>query len=174
VTLKTPPKGEHFHAFHGPAALASANHTEQPMTPQTAMHGTGYPYGYGWGQPYGMMPHPMLPAPIAPVRSLSLGPSSDPPDFAAKNPYPLISDFIATLQLQHPHRNLFGTSAAFAVNDYFNIDEVISFSKEELMGTGFEMSGGSAKFLLTQVDNEMRRVERAMGVKRRRTQGARA
>jgi len=103
-----------------------------------------------------MMAHPMMSAPTTPVRSLSpIQPSSDPPDFTATNPYPLISDFIATLQLQHPHRSLFGTSTAFATNDYFHIDEVILFLKEELMGTGFNMSGGNAKFLLDQVDNEM-------------------
>jgi hypothetical protein len=148
------------------------------MTPQGIAMAHSFPYAatYGWGghaypPPLGPLitqhtpPTPAVaPAPLA----TQMLPSSDPPDITAVNRYPTISDFIAALQPQHPHRNLRGLTATFALHDYFFIDEIMSFTKSELMGDGFHLSGGNAKFLLQQVDDEMRRVEHTGGFKRKR------
>ena len=62
---------------------------------------------------------------------------------------------------------LVGIMTSFHMQDYFNIDEVLTFSKEDLMGDSFGMSGGNAMFLLIQVDDEMHCLERASGMRRR-------
>jgi hypothetical protein len=124
--------------------------------------------GYGWAPQYSGMMMALLPAAYSAAAPSSIQPSSDPPDAAAANLYPLITDFLGTLQLQHPHRNLQAIIPNFCFNDYFHIDELASFSKEDLMGVEFGMTGGNARFLLDQIDDEMRHFERASGLKRKR------
>jgi hypothetical protein len=143
------------------------------MTPQGMAMAHTFPYGaaYGWGghaYPPPLGPLITQPTPTPAPLATQMPPSSDPPDITAVNRYPRISDFIAALQPQHPHRNLGGLTETFAMHDYFFVDEIISFTRGELMGEGFHLSGGNAKFLLQQVDDEMRRVERAGGFKRKR------
>jgi hypothetical protein len=168
VTLKTPPKGDHFAVFHGPTVSANAS-ISMPPQPMMASPTMSNPYGgYGW-HPYGMMAPPPVSTPITPARvPTPPQPSSDPPDSTAVNPYPLIDNFIANLASQHVLRNFIGVTTAFAANDYIYIDEILTFSKAELMGAGFHLSGGNAKFILEQVDYEMLCTERANGFKRRR------
>jgi hypothetical protein len=57
---------------------------------------------------------------------------------------------------------------SFHMQDYFDINEVLMFLKEDLMGDTFGMSVGNASFLLIQVDDEMCRLEHALGTRRRR------
>jgi hypothetical protein len=132
-----------------------------------------------WPPAYNMM-HQMQSVPIMAQSSMSLQPesysrhtksfeaSSDPPDITATTIYPTITNFISALALRFPDRHLEGVMTSFHMQDYFDIDEVLVFSKEDLMGNLFGMSGGNATFLLIQVDDEMRHLERASGTRRRR------
>jgi hypothetical protein len=166
VTLKTPPKGEHFMAFHGSSSRQTSGIDPGPHINSQAM----MPFaGYGWLPGYSMMA-PSMPLHTTPARPSTPEPvpSSDPPDVTSNNPYPLISDFITQLQLQHPLRMLTDSIFTFTSNDYFYIDEVIALTKEELMGPEFKLSGGNAKFILGQVDDETRRIEHVTGRRRRR------
>ena len=170
VTLKSPPKGDHFSVFHGQAAYTSANNSIALPPPAMASPMTPHSYGgYGWHPAFGMMPSAPVPVPATPFQALTPqpAPSSNPPDNTAVNPYPFITNFINDLALQHSLHNLDGVAVAFATNDYLYIDEILSFSKDKLMGSGFHLSGGNAKFILERVDYEMRRTERAKGMKRR-------
>jgi hypothetical protein len=72
------------------------------------------------------------------------------------------------LALQHPQGNLDGIGMFFMSNDYFHIDEVLGLTQDEVMKLGFGITVSKARFILNQVDDEMRRVEREAGCKRRR------
>ena len=148
---------------------------------QHMMHPMGM-QGFGgmWPPAYTMMHQMMQSVPMMAQPSTSLQPesysrhtklfeaSSDPPNITATTIYPTIANFISALALRFPDRHLAGVMTSFHMQDYFDIDEVLTFSKEDLMGDPFGMSGGNASFLLIQVDDEMRRLERASGTRRRR------
>ena len=73
-----------------------------------------------------------------------------------------------SLALRHPQRNLDGIGMFFMSNDYFHIDKVLGLTQDEIMKLGFGITVGKARFILNQVDDEMRRVEREAGCKRRK------
>jgi hypothetical protein len=137
-------------------------------------------FGGMWPPAYNMTHQMMQSMPTMTQPSISLQPepssytkpfeaSSDPPDITAATIYPTIASFISALALCFPQRHLVGVITSFNMQDYFDIDKVLAFSKEDLMGDPFGMSGGNASFLLVQVDDEMRRLERASGTRRRRS-----
>jgi len=129
-------------------------------------------YGGGFWHPYGMpmMPPSQLQQPASSSSSQTgpMEPSSDPPDDAAQSIYPRITNFVDSLAQKHPERNIEGLGMFFSVNDYLYIDEILDLTKDEVMGLGFGITVGKAKFILKQVDDEMRRVERDTGCKRRK------
>jgi hypothetical protein len=115
-----------------------------------------------------MMPPPQLDSAPSTRRTNSAEPFSDPPDAAAASIYPLIETFMESLALRHPQCNLDGIGMSFTSNDYFHIDEVLGLTQDEVMKLGFGITVGKARFILNQVDDGMRRVEREAGCKRRK------
>ena len=138
-------------------------------------------FGGMWPPAYNMMHQMMQSVLMMAQPSTSLQPesyschtkpseaSSNPPDITATTIYPTIENFISALALHFPDRHLVpGVMTSFHMQDYLDIDEVLAFSKEDLMGDPFGMSGGNASFLLIQVDDKMRHLERASGTRKRR------
>jgi hypothetical protein len=95
-------------------------------------------------------------------------PSNDPPDNTAQSIYPQITNFMDSLTEKHPERNIEGLGTSFSVDDYLYINEILDLTKDEVMGLGFGITAGKAKFILKQVDDEMCCVEHATGCKRRK------
>lgn len=137
-----------------------------------------HPYGHTYGSwpppppPYGMpvmsQAIPRQNVPTTPKRICSpVEPSSDPPDPNVPHPYPLIEDFFNGLDVLQPVRHITYNVCCFAANDYYYIDELLQLTKAELMADGFGYTAGNAKFILEQVDYEMRRIEHGLGIKRR-------
>jgi hypothetical protein len=73
-----------------------------------------------------------------------------------------------SLVQKHPEHNIEDLGMFFSANDYLYIDEILGLTKDEVMGLGFGITAGKARFILKQVDDEMRRVERDTGCKRRK------
>ncbi|KAF8148142.1 hypothetical protein K438DRAFT_1867056 [Mycena galopus ATCC 62051] len=135
-------------------------------------HMMGYPY-----MPWGPPGHPHMPSmqPIASGASpVSLShaphastsalpaviPSSDPPDMSAPNPYPEISDFLHQLNGYEPRRNMLDYIPTFAALDYYNIDEVHRLGTAEELVWVAKITHGNATYLMAQVKNEIKRVDR--------------
>ena len=93
--------------------------------------------------------------------------SSDPPDDAAPNLYPILSQFLSLLDSQHPQRMLARYIDTFSAADFYNIDDISSLTTQELMGPSFYLSVGNASFLLKEVKKEMKWVDKVRGKKRR-------
>ena len=93
--------------------------------------------------------------------------SSDPPEEGLPNPYPTISNFLDNLATHHPKRWLSRYTDTFTAADFYNIDDIASLSPQELIGGQFELTFGNATFLLKEVKNEMKRIDRVNGKKRR-------
>lgn len=104
-----------------------------------------------------------------PPSVLPMDPSSDPPEFGAESPYAGTIQFIDSLSLRHPLRDFDRVTPLLIHNGYLHIDEVLQgVTKDELTGGEYALTGGNAKFLLDQIDDEMKRTERAKHLKRRR------
>ncbi|KAJ7830795.1 hypothetical protein B0H14DRAFT_2593090 [Mycena olivaceomarginata] len=100
-------------------------------------------------------------APHAPsLPSLIL--SSDPPDMDAANPYPEIGNFFMKLSVLHPRRDLMKYIVMFEDLDFFNIDEISKMKTVDQLVSVVGISAGNATFLLEQVKDEMKRVDRAI------------
>ncbi|KAF8145936.1 hypothetical protein K438DRAFT_2095999 [Mycena galopus ATCC 62051] len=172
VTLQTPPNAKLFPMFFKKSAFASGSAAPpvNPMQqPQFCAPGQYMPMGNPFGYPYmgGMPPlfpggHPVMPAPHAPpFPSGSLLPSSDPPDMDAANPYPEISVFFMKLSVHHPRRDLTKYIALFEDLDFFHIDEISKLKTVDELVRLVGISVGNGTFLLEQVKDEMKRVDRA-------------
>jgi len=85
-------------------------------------------------------------------------PLSDPPE-AGSNQYSSVADFLEKLQLMHPKHNLGCYAVALDVADYYDIDDLKALSEQQLMDR-FEMSSGNASFLLREVNNEIKLIDR--------------
>jgi hypothetical protein len=122
----------------------------------------GYPgFGGYWAPPYDMpmMPPPQSDSAPSTRQTNSVEPSSDPPDAAAASIYSLVEIFMDSLALRHPQCNLDGIRMFFTSNDYFHIDKVLGLTQDEIMKLGFRITVAKARFILNQVDDEMRCVE---------------
>ena len=123
----------------------------------------GYPsFGSFWAPPYGMppmMPPPQWDSAPSTHQTNSAEPSSDPPDAATVSIYSPIETFMESLALRHPQCNLDGIGIFFMSSGCFHIDEVMKLL--------FGITVGKARFILNQVDDEIRHVEREAGCKRR-------
>lgn len=103
-----------------------------------------------------------MPAPHAPpLPSGSLLPSSDPPDMDAANPYPEIGGFFIKLSVHHPKRDLTKYIALFEDLDFYHIDEISKLKTVDELVRLVGISVGNSTFLLEQVKDEMKRVDRA-------------
>jgi hypothetical protein len=133
-------------------------------------HMMGYPY-----MPWGLPGHPHMPsmqpiasaaspishAPHASTSALpAVIPSSDPPDMSALNPYPEISDFLHQLDGYDPRRKMLDYIPTFAALDYYNIDEVHRLGTAEELVRIANITHGNATYLMAQVKNEIKRVDR--------------
>lgn len=111
-------------------------------------------------------PHTSIATPtIKPIHTDIL--SSDPPDERVPNPYPTITMFLRVLDDRQPQRSLSRYIPTFASADFYNIDDLVLFEVKELTGTDFNLTAGNATFLLKEVRNEMKRVDKAHGKRRR-------
>ncbi|KAH7910155.1 hypothetical protein BJ138DRAFT_1009461, partial [Hygrophoropsis aurantiaca] len=175
VSLKTPPKGNLFPNFHKvERPLAS------PENPVAAMNPYGYPHALlppfqwpppfmGAGNMYGVPPAamPIVPAPTrTPDRRAAF--SSSPPDRGDATAYPSVDDFLTILHIRHPRRGLNAYVDTFNKADFYDIDELVDLSEEQLSGPEFLLSAGNARFLLKEVKAEMRKVDQATRKKRAR------
>ncbi|KAI6137828.1 hypothetical protein BKA82DRAFT_36073 [Pisolithus tinctorius] len=165
VTLKTPPKGDLFSEFHAPQSdkTSSTSATQMPLnSPYMSM--------YGW-PPMPPMP-PMMPpwmvppvyqAPATPVTPTmgekrgELSPSEL--DHDTRPTYPTIVDFLTKLDASFPKHKLSVYIPQSEAMDFYNIDELRSLSEEQLM-KDFGMSLGNSCFLLSEVAQAVRQVER--------------
>jgi hypothetical protein len=86
-------------------------------------------------------------------------PSSDPPQHERLH-YPPISEFLDKLDIEHPRRTLPMYAAKFEALDFYDIDELASLTEDRLTSTELGMSIGNARFLLREVKDEMKRVDR--------------
>lgn len=94
--------------------------------------------------------------------------SSDPADLGAPNPYSTISSFLQTLHEKQPMRDLTSFAERFTFADYYHIDEIADMSKEELTDKyEIGMTSGNATFLLKAIKDEMKRVDKANGKRKR-------
>ncbi|KAJ7920123.1 hypothetical protein B0H13DRAFT_2319771 [Mycena leptocephala] len=176
VTLRTPPRdvtGQNLFGMFFKSVLPEAvpgppmqNLLSGLMPP----HMMGYPY-----MPWGLPGHPHMPsvqpitsgaspvshAPHASTSALpTVIPSSDPPDMSALNPYPEISDFLHQLDGYEPRRNLLDYIPTFNALDYYNIDEVHRLGTAEELVRVAKITHGNATYLMAQVKNEIKRVDR--------------
>jgi hypothetical protein len=169
VTLRTPPKGELFADFHGALSAEGVIGADPTVGPFGA-----FPM-FPWQQMFpmmGMMQAMTQSVPIQPtagvthtqsVKPLARGapPSSDPPEYENTIEYPMISDFLVTLNNKYPKCALVAYHNNFELMDYYYIDELVQMAEEDLTGTDFCMTSGNAKFLLREAREEVRRLERA-------------
>jgi hypothetical protein len=161
VTLSTPPKGDHFLMFHGPArsSVSSSPSTSSSDLPYMQPASNGFhPYMSWPPQFYQSAPPAAAPSPnpktvLAPL-------SSDPPDPDEENPYPSISDFISRLDTRYPIRGLEAHRMNFEARDYYQLDELIRMSPSELTSHAFGLSSGNAAFLLEEARKEVKRVDK--------------
>ncbi|KAJ7303474.1 hypothetical protein DFH08DRAFT_977161 [Mycena albidolilacea] len=172
VTLQTPPNAKLFPMFFKKSAFASGS-AAPPANPmqqaQFCAPGQYMPMGNPFGYPYvgGMPPlfsggHPGIQAPhVPPLPSGSLLPSSDPPDMDAANPYPEIGAFFIKLSVHHPRRDWTKYIALFEDLDFFHIDDIRKLKVVDELVRLVGISVGNGTFLLEQVKDEMKRVDRA-------------
>jgi hypothetical protein len=80
---------------------------------------------------------------------------SSPPDTDVVLEYPVITEFLARLDIVHPQRGLSIYAATFEAVDFYNIDELSTLSEERLTTPEFKMSLGNARFLLKEIKAEM-------------------
>ncbi|KAJ7239811.1 hypothetical protein C8J57DRAFT_1086172, partial [Mycena rebaudengoi] len=176
VTLRTPPRdvaGQNLFGMFFKSMLPEAvpgpsmpSLLSGMMPPQMM----GYPY-----MPWGLPGHTQMP-PMPPIASaISLVshsshastsalpvvmPSSDPPEMGALNPYPEISTFLHELDGYAPHRNMLDYIPIFAALDYYNIDELHKLGTAEELVRVATITHGNATYLMAQVKNEIKRVDR--------------
>ncbi|KAJ6503837.1 hypothetical protein C8R45DRAFT_924178 [Mycena sanguinolenta] len=181
VTLRTPPRdvaGQNLFGMFFKSVVSEAvrpvpgppmqNLLSTMIPPQTM----GYPY-MPWPLPgYSHMPsmeamHPIASAAApshAPHASTSalpaVLPSSDPPEMGALNPYPEIPDFLRRLDGYEPRRNILDYIPTFAALDYYNIDEIHRLGTVEQLVLVAKITHGNATYLMAQVKNEIKRVDR--------------
>ncbi|KAF8187306.1 hypothetical protein K438DRAFT_1834934 [Mycena galopus ATCC 62051] len=178
VTLRTPPRdvaGQNLFGMFFKSVLPEAvpgPPMQNLLSGMMPPHMMGYPY-----MPWGPPGHPHMPSmqPIASGASpVSLShaphastsalpaviPSSDPPDMSAPNPYPEISDFLHQLNGYEPRRNMLDYIPTFAALDYYTIDEVHRLGTAEELVRVAKITHGNATYLMAQVKNEIKRVDR--------------
>ncbi|KAJ6522608.1 hypothetical protein B0H19DRAFT_1277299 [Mycena capillaripes] len=176
VTLRTPPRdvaGQNLFGMFFKSVLSEAvpgPPMQNLLSGMMPPHMMGYPY-----MPWGLPGHPHMPsmqpiastaspvshAPHASTSALPIViPSSDPPDMGALNPYPEISDFLHQLDGYDPRRNMLDYIPTFAALDYYNIDEVHRLGTAEELVRVAKITHGNATYLMAQVKNEMKRVDR--------------
>jgi hypothetical protein len=174
VTLRTPPKGNLFAAFHKdspmatPAPAPAPNHALTPFGPG-GTPGMFNPYAFmtppPWMMQAGMPSYPPTPTPHSAHNHSVL--SSDPPDDSSANPYPEIRSFLEKLDQQHPRRLLLPYVDEFEHKDFYHINEIVKLSMECLTGAEFHLSAGNAQFIVDAAKAEMKRIDRSLGKKRR-------
>ncbi|KAJ7661962.1 hypothetical protein DFH06DRAFT_362923 [Mycena polygramma] len=184
VTINTPPRdmtGQNLFGMFFKSMLPSETFPQtatQPVFP--GQPGPAYPSMPNYTYPPWMYPpplQPMIPAPthihdVAPNNagpSRASGsrlpadlPSSDPPDMGEMNPYAEIPDFLRELDGYASCRQLLDYIPIFRHLDLYNIDEIQQLgSADELVKvTNSKISYGNAKFIMAQVKNEIKRVDR--------------
>jgi hypothetical protein len=170
VTLRTPPKGELFADFH---VSSSAEGTKAAVSADTMGGPFGMSAAFPWQQilPFMLpgvvqamaMPQGTAAVPHVPSKPLarSAPPYSDPPDYENRIRYATIANFLATLNDRHPIHALVTYHHNFELMDYYHVDELARMAEADLTGPDFRMTSGNAKFLLREVREEVRRIERA-------------
>jgi hypothetical protein len=130
------------------------------------------PYAFMTPPPWFMPPmqgssatYPSTPIPQSSTHHAIL--SSDPPDDIGANPYPEIRLFFAQLDEKYSRRNLSKYADEFEVKDFYHIDEITRISIDRLSSAEFGISAGNAQFIVEASKAEMKRVDRALGKKRR-------
>ncbi|KAJ6478397.1 hypothetical protein C8R45DRAFT_1101803 [Mycena sanguinolenta] len=181
VTLRTPPHdvaGQNLFSMFFKSVLPETvwpvpgppmqNLLSTMILPQTM----GYPYmpwmipGYSHTPSMEAM-HPIASAAApshAPHASTSALPAviplSDPPEMGALNPYPEIPDFLRRLDGYEPRRNILNYIPMFAALDYYNIDEIHRLRTVEQLVLVAKITHGNATYLMAQVKNEIKKVDR--------------
>ncbi|KAJ7194964.1 hypothetical protein GGX14DRAFT_575965 [Mycena pura] len=184
VTLKTPPRDIAGQNLFGmffksmlPVAIQPAVQNPFASQPGPAFPGMpnygAYPYPYmPWGMPGGL-PHALPPIATVPHVDASADTprasgsrlpadvlSSDPPDMGALNPYPDISIFLRELDGREPRRKLLDYISVFDALDFYNIDEIQNLGTADELVRVAQITEGNAKYIMAQVKNEMKRIDR--------------
>jgi hypothetical protein len=168
VTLKTPPKGDLFLGYHA-AKLPVNDSASAPNTPSTIVHPYTFtmpPGGYGgWPGPWMMPPNYQHPPPTPKQQEKLHVLSSDPSNYD-RSRYPSISEFLAKLDIEHPRCRLPTYADRFEGMNFYNIDALVSFTEERLTAMEFGMSLGNVRFLLKEVKDEVKRLDRKKRARR--------
>ncbi|KAF8173394.1 hypothetical protein K438DRAFT_1772200 [Mycena galopus ATCC 62051] len=175
LTLKTPPRDVAGQNLFGMFFKSMPGEVGPPVPPMPSLFSgmmpqqmMGYPY-MPWGFPGHSHMSPMPPiTPTAPSpfphASTSALPaailSSDPPEMGAQNPYPEILTFLHKLDGYDPRRKLLDYIPVFGALDYYNIDEIQKLGKAEELVRIAKITHGNATYLMVEVKNEIKRVDR--------------